>query len=95
MSGCRCAGEFAVKRTRGRCSAAPFAKSGDLDDAHRAVERDRHDITEPDRLTGCEHAFAVEAYVTGVDQRGGVASRAYHARVPEPFIDALAAGIQT
>src|SRR6476469_7620028 len=90
----RCGGEFAIKRARGGCAAAALAKTSDFENSDGAVECDRHDVARTHRLTGREHAFAVDAHVPGVDQCGGIAARPHHAGVPEPLIDALAPGIQ-
>ena len=73
---------------------ALFAKALDLEHPHRAVERQRHDVAYPYRLTGCGHAPAVEPHVTFLSERGRVGAGAHHARVPEPFVDALALQIR-
>ena len=90
----QCAGQFTIKRASFRRAATPFAKSGNFDDAHRAVEGNRHNVPHAHLLARTIYALAVEPHVSGFDQRRRVAARAHHARVPQPFVDALAAGVQ-
>ena len=88
------AGQFTIKRASFRRAATPFAKSGNFDDAHRAVEGDRHNVPRAHEMARTIDALAVEPHVSGFDQRRRVAARAHHARVPQPFVDALTAGVQ-
>ena len=70
-------------------SPPPLGKARDLHDAHRAVERQRDDIAVADRMARGAKARAVDAHMAGFDEGCGVAARAQHARVPQPFVDAL------
>ena len=81
---------FAVKRARGRRCTALFAKALDLNHLDRAVERQRHHIANAHQLARRGDALAVEPHEACISERGGGAARAHHARVPEPFVDALA-----
>ena len=59
--------------------------------AHRAVERDRDDVAGLHRRGSRRvDALAVEPHMAVVDERGSGRARAHHARVPQPFVDALA-----
>ena len=88
------AGQFTIKRASFRRAATSVAKSGDFDDARRAVERDRNNVPYAHELARTIDALAVEPHVSGFDQRRRVAARAHHACVPQPFVDALAASVQ-
>jgi len=86
--GTRC--QITVKRAGGGRGPALFAKALDLDHLDRAVERQRHHVADAHQVARRGHPLAVEPHEACLRQRGGVAARAHHARVPEPFIDALA-----
>ena len=79
-----------IKRAGGGRIAAPLAKALDLEHPHRAVERQRDHVAGRTGMAGRGHALAVEPDMSRPsDQRRSVAARAHHARVPQPFIDAL------
>ena len=69
--------------------AAPLGIARDLEHPHAAVERDGDDIAGTHRPAGGLDARAVDADMTCAHQRGSGAARAHHARVPQPFVDAL------
>ncbi len=72
-----------------RRAAAPFAESRDFNNAHVAIERQGHDIADAQRMARRGEALAIQADVTGFDQRRGAAPRPHDARMPQPLIDAL------
>src|SRR5687767_3452338 len=82
--------EILVERLRLDRTAAALGEARGLEHPHGPVERDRDHITSAHGLAARGHALAVEAHMPGFDQRGGGAARTYHARVPQPLVDALA-----
>jgi hypothetical protein len=70
--------------------AAPFRETADLEDAHSVVERDCQHVTQTRTAAGRIDALAIEADMTGGGERRSGAAGAYHARMPQPFIYALA-----
>ena len=68
-----------------------FDQAGNLDDPHPSVERQCHDVADAQRVARSGNATAVEPDMTGGHKSGSVSARADTARVPQPFVDALAA----
>ena len=86
-----CGGErSSPERLRCFRAAAALRKASDLEHPHGAVERHGHHVAGPHRAAGGVDALAVEADVTGSCQCCRGRARAHHARVPQPFVDALA-----
>jgi hypothetical protein len=84
--------QIAVERAGGRRVTPPFADTFDPNHTHRPIERKRDHIANTHRAAGGRHALAVEPHEPGRRERSGIAPGAHHARMPEPFIDALAVG---
>jgi hypothetical protein len=82
--------QIAVKRPGGGRAAAFFAKALDPNYLDRMIERQRHHVAQAYQLAGRGHPCAVEPHKARFRQCRSVAARANHARVPEPFVDALA-----
>ena len=68
---------------------AALGKSDHLEHPHVAVERDGDDVAGTHRPARRIDASAVDADEAGVRQRRSGRARAHHARVPQPFVDAL------
>ena len=66
-----------------------LGKSNHLEDPHVAVERDGDDVAGTHRAARCVDARAVDADEAGVGKRRSGRARPHHARVPQPFVDAL------
>ena len=79
-----------VERPRRIRRPAALGKARDLEHAHRAVERHRHHVAGTHGMACRMNTLAVDAHVAGGGERGSGAARAHHARVPQPFVDALA-----
>src|SRR6266851_2181329 len=82
--------EVGIERLRQIGGTAANRKAGDLEHAHSAIKRHRHDVTGPHRLGGRQDASAVDAHVTGGRKRRRGAARAHDAGVPQPLVHALA-----
>ena len=80
--------EILVKRAPGVRRSAPLAEIEHLQDAN-AVECDGDDITRTNRLARRIDAATVDAHLAAIGERRRRAARAHHARVPQPFVDAL------
>lgn len=78
------------QRTSGLRIAPAVGKARHLKKPDAAVERHGKNVAKPDGVARSLDAPAVEAYQTADDKPGRVRPRAHHARVPQPFVDALA-----
>lgn len=85
----RLRGQIAEKRPRGRRIAAFFGEARHLDHQDRPVERDGHDVADPDRMAGGGYLITVQPDMTGGHELGRIAARAHPPRMPKPFVDAL------
>jgi hypothetical protein len=72
-----------------RVTAAPLAKTLDLQDFNGAVERKRDHRAGLYGKSWRGNALAVEADVAGRHQRRRSAAGAHQAGMPKPFVDAL------
>lgn len=96
MHGCSSSGagtgiilHLAVEHASCGSVSTPFRKPHDLQDTNAAVEPDRQDIVDLDRMARRFFPNAVDADMSRRDQRGRTGAGLYHPRVPEPFIDTL------
>lgn len=78
------------QRMSGIRIAAAVGKSRHLEKPDPAVERHGENVAKPDRMARSLDAPAVEPYQAAADKPGRVRPRAHHARMPQPFVDALA-----
>src|SRR6185436_15972049 len=67
----------------------PLGKSRHFENAHAAIEADRQDVADFHRVSRRLFAHAVDADVTGFDQRGSGGAGLHHPRVPQPLIETL------
>src|SRR5947209_7259311 len=72
--------------------AAPLGEAQHLQDPHRTVERDGDDIAGLYGPARCGDALAIEPHMALCHERRRRRARAHNARVPQPFVDALAVG---
>src|SRR5258708_33490505 len=77
-------------RARPRPSPPPLRKSDYLQDAHAAIEPDCQHVANLHAVSRRLFAHAIDADMTGLDQRRGAGARLHHPRVPQPFIETLA-----
>jgi hypothetical protein len=68
----------------------PVGKSYDLEDANRTIERNRNHIAGPHGVAGTMDPPAIDTNVAGGGECRRIRARANYARVPKPFVDALA-----
>ncbi len=69
---------------------AAVGKSYDFEDANRTIERNGNHIAEPHGVARMIDAPAIDANVASGGKRRSIRPRAHYARVPKPFVDALA-----
>ena len=69
--------------------AAAIGHALHLQHPHPAIERHRDDVAGPHRAARRIDPRAVEADMAAVGKLRGVGAGAHHARVPQPFVDAL------
>src|SRR5258705_4424184 len=74
---------------RGGGFPPPLGKSHHLEDAHAAIEADRQHVADFHRMSRRLFAHAVDADVTGLDERGSGGAGLHHPRVPQPLIETL------
>lgn len=85
----RGAGEIAAGNGSFRRTAAPLGEPCDLQHPHPPVERHGHHVADPQRMARRPAALAIEADMTGLNQRRGIGPRSHNARMPQPLVDAL------
>jgi len=68
----------------------PVGKSYDFEDADRTVERNRNHVPEPHGVARTMDPPAIDTNVAGGGECRRIRARAHYARVPKPFVDALA-----
>jgi hypothetical protein len=88
--GVRC--QIVVKRTGSRCSPALSTKALNPNYLDRTVERQRYHVANAYQVARPGHALAVKPDITRFGERSSVTAGTHHARMPEPFIDALTVG---
>jgi len=69
---------------------AAVGKSYDFEDANRTIERNGNHIAEPHGVARMIDAPAINANVASGGKGRSIRPRAHYARVPKPFVDALA-----
>ena len=75
----------------GSGAAPPLAKACHLQHPHGPVERQCQDVTDTHCVARRGNAPAVEANMAAFNEGCGIATGPHGARVPQPFVDALAA----
>lgn len=71
-------------------AATPFGKANDTHDLYRTVERQRDNVVGAQDMAWRDDAGAVDADMTGFNQGRRRVAGTDHARMPKPFVDALA-----
>ena len=69
---------------------APLGKSDDFEDAHAAIEPNGQDVADLHRVSRGLLADAIDADMTGLDQRSRAGAGFDHPRMPQPFVETLA-----
>ena len=72
--------------------AAALGEAQDLEHPHCAIERDRHHVAGADGAARRVDTDAVDPHVPRGRERRRRRTRAHHARMPQPFVDALPIG---
>ena len=79
-----------VEQSRSRRIAAPLGKSGHLENTNATIEADREHVIDLDGMPGRFLARAIDADMTGLDQRRSTGAGFDHPRMPQPFVETLA-----
>ena len=74
--------QLVVEHAGGRRIASSLGKADHFQDTYAPIEPDGQDVAEFHAMAGRPLADAVDADVTGLDQRGGTGAGFHHPRMP-------------
>jgi hypothetical protein len=74
--------ELLVEHAGSRRITSPLGKAGHFEDPHAAIEPDGQDIAELHAMARRPLADAIDADMSGLDQRGGTGAGFHHPRMP-------------
>src|SRR5437899_154200 len=86
----RYGGDILAQQSRRICVTAPLGETDHFQDPHRTIERDGYDIAGLHGPARRVYALAIEPHMALRHKRCRRRARAHDARVPQPFVDALA-----